>query len=334
MITEPNKPMIELSLSNSLRIIEPLLNNRRKHELDNFFNFFPKELSDFYGYEIDIMSANKPADFLCCVSNNVRNQVALANLDEIDQKFGDHSVYYRNLSKFSENWMKCKGLFQEIRNIWLEFDHDQLKEGNYTPNLFFGPRKILNIFEQLLLIEQFFRAALNEAIPKAYYKAFVKCLSKLPPGASVPQIGIMAARKSNSFRLFIYQLPSNYISTYLREIDWSYHNSELEFILKKCEEFSSELHLDIDVAQEVGPKIGLECYFNALANFESFVKFLIKQEYCIRQVGHDLVSFFSKVSTNDNSIKAKPKPGFHHIKLVWCPESGIKTKAYISLKNN
>jgi hypothetical protein len=149
----------------------------------------------------------------------------------------------------------------------------------------------------------------------------------------MPQIGMMLARNHTNIRAYLHKIPHNLMVDYLDAIGWKYTHSEFKDIFEQLKKFSYCIDLDLDISQQIGSTIGLECYLNEtnLTTIEQFLHFLKTKGYVCDTMANKLLEYTEKSANS----KDKPYREFlHHIKITYNPLGTCEAKAYLAIRKN
>jgi hypothetical protein len=233
---------------------------------------FPGALTDFFGFECPLGTVAPAADFLVCAKSSEGGREILAGERpgrEIPDAFRRHPVW-RRIRAFANEWHDSGSpLFDGVHNIWVEFDIKRSPDPIPAPSVFLGsndlrPPASANRDEMPPRCEWLTGAALpllmGSAVDPAVERQIARCLNLLPPEAFVFQVGVMLARASEIVRLCVRGIRSEQIAPYLESLSWTGSRAALEDLLTQFGPLTGRIDLDLDVADRIMPKIGLECY--------------------------------------------------------------------------
>ena len=294
---------------------------------------FPCEFSSFVGYEIQL-SKNEPApDFLFCVHDYEIFKKVICKEDNnlLDDLFD--SPIINRLKQFALLWEdETSGLKEKINNIWFEFDHADLLRHHPKPNFFFGPKLNSNMLEVVLTTQQVFRVLYDKEVSPATLRLFLESFRHLNGKGFISQIGMMNARNDEHLRLFIQQIPYDDILPFLKRIGFRHsENNTLSWLLNECRSISKHTDLDIDILEKPGENIGLEFYFGSIEYALAFLDKLMEFEACTRENHKNLKEHLQCITPDKNKSF---QHFFSHFKVVFKPETGFVSKAYLGYASN
>jgi len=106
----------------------------------------------------------------------------------------------------------------------------------------------------------------------------------------------------------------------------NWNKKEFTDYLNLCEEFVPQLDLDLDIFDKIGEAVGLECYFDKMEEVLHFLALLKERDLCTEEK-FQLASQHLHQIRRDRSQKLQHF--FSHIKLVFHPQKGWKSKIYL-----
>lgn len=297
------------------------------HKIANFTERFPENLSPFFGYEIQLGNNNNQADFLFCISSPVhfRNFVNSEAINGSVQNFDSET--FTGLDNFSLFWSdEGRNSKNPINNIWFEFDYEEMEKKRPKACFFFGPKINLNHLEVLLLTEKVFSKIFNKQVKKETLKKLLEINRFLGKQSFISQIGMMNSRNDESLRLFVQGKSKNWIIPFLEQMNYRHvGNADLISILKSCSQLSSNVDLDIDITDEMGENLGIECYFNTTEKAVDFLKMLVENKLATAEKGRFLKNYIDSLESD----KSKNFQAFlSHFKIGFKPGQGLIAKAY------
>lgn len=370
-----HKFQVTKSLKDYLENIEPeiipeLITTNNWENIKAIASILPQSLTNFFGFEYRLGNNTSSTDFLICTSADEAGKKVLGNN-------GDYSIHlpsflmqqpeWQNLTNFSQAWNQTSSpLSNLVHNVWLEFDIDETISTTPIPSVFFGllPTKSKAQNAELLtnyvhpwqwVSETALPLLLNRQLPEKVKDKILQCFDNLPPDAYIFQIGLMLARKVDAVRLCIRNIQPQAIIPFLKSMNWLGCTDNLSKLLKELETVVDRIDLDIDVGENIYPKIGLECY---LANQPSlqpkwnlFLDYLVIKGLCTPEKQHKLLTYPGYVRKRDfsqalsvgtsklnqllgNKYEIVFFKGLHHIKLTYQNQEVLEAKAYLYVSHN
>ncbi|MBD1835213.1 hypothetical protein H6F61_21625 [Cyanobacteria bacterium FACHB-472] len=316
------------------------------------------------GFECHLGSSAPRADFLAAFTTLNNGREALINSCEpLTSLLCTNSVWSR-IRNFCTHWADIKSsLYNNVGNVWLEFDVDGQPSKVPEPSLFFAPRGIRREEEKLFLsngisgtnnwvTNEALRLLFGNFLPDEVKKQLLTCFELLPPGGEIFQIGVMLPRKceSQAVRLCVKGIAKEQILAYLRNIGWSGSISQLSSILSELSSFVDDIKLNFAVEDTVFTKIGFECYLDKqpekTPRWQLFLDYLVRNQLCTLEKTNALLNWsgyseekFHQELWPSNFAKASAfvYPSFrstivrllHHIKIVYQPNQPLQAKAYL-----
>ncbi len=322
--SSPSLKEIEDSLN--INHFKSVINHYHTTNTDQILKILSCKVSNFWGYEVRLASENA-SDLLICVSEAQKN-ILLHNLQNPILKNTEWDIVRKIIELWNDNHNQ---IAKDILNIWLEFD--QKGDGLPNPNFFFAPNPVLNA----KLLKELFQSTFNETLPTPLDHETLNVLQNtcksLPYEAWMPQVGMMLARNHTNIRAYLHKIPHNLMVNYLDAIGWKYAHSEFRDLFEQLKKFSDCIDLDLDISQQIGNTIGLECYFNKvdLPNIDRFLDFLKTKGYACDKMANKLLEYIEKsVNLNDGSYREF----LHHIKIIYNPTGACEAKAYLAIRKN
>ncbi len=207
----------------------------------------------------------------------------------IPEKFLQHPLW-QDIEILYQDWTKPTSfLHKTINNLCLEFDLEADSQGSeiLVPCLFFGlNQNAMNEVNILTKILTYLPSSLlvNQPNSKQFELNLQQCIDNLPQDALIAHLGLMLSRSTQEVRLHIKGIPALQIPTYLKQIGWKRKTDQLTNLIETLSGFVDYLTLDLDIGDQIGFQIGLECYFKNQPPDESrwfsFLEHLVTQELC------------------------------------------------------
>jgi hypothetical protein len=266
---------------------------------------------------------------------------------------------WNTIRNFSHSWSNPESpLFDNINNVWLEFDveNDKPTSAIPEPSFFFGPKGLSADFpasSYQWVTKVALKSLLGSHLTPQVERNLLKCFSLLPAGGKVFQIGVMLSRQEESsmVRLCVRDIPPNQILDYLIDIGWNGCVARLKETISMLSNFTDHIRLNFAVGDTVFPKIGFECYFERKPikdpKLEEFLGYLVNHNLCTATKS-DAIIAWSGLSHEKSDRQLWPQDllktsrlmnmsklsmfarAVHHIKIVYEPDHPLKAKAYLS----
>lgn len=254
-------------------------------------------------------------------------------------------------------------LHRAMENVWLEFDLDGPVLAVPRPSVFVGlalqgqggtgRRAQEGGLDELGATVRTVAGSLTgHDLPAGLLAKLRDCLGALGQHEYVFQVGLMLARGAEAVRLCLRLRSTERTLAYLRQVGWAGSDADLRGLLElaRAVDFT---WLDLDVAETVQPKIGLECYFERHRQprqeprWTSFLDTLVQTGSCTAVKRDALLAY---PGYTDDSEPAAPWPlalrraatlldgrsvstfvrTLHHVKVVSRPGEPIEAKAYLA----
>ena len=349
---------INNSLANYLKILKPqiseqLIAPKYWHNIEAVAQVLPSTITTFFGFESRLGIAEAHADFLLCADAQEMGRKILADQNypiALAPYLYSHSVW-KQIRNFAEEWNNPNSpLYQQVNNMWLEFDIEDSSANIPVPSCFFGPKPIYAKSNYQETIDTALNLLQNQEISEGIKTKIFNCIDLLPAKAYVFQVGVMLARKSEVVRLCIRNISPEEILNYLSAINWNGSFEALQERLNKISTYAERIDLDIDVGESVLPKIGLECYLTMQPKFEPkwqlFLNYLVENGFCLKQKRNSLLAYPGYISQRQNPAYWSDDlskiasflgsgyetvffKGLHHIKLTYQESKFLEAKAYL-----
>lgn len=273
----------------------------------------------------------------------------------IPDRFLSHPIW-QDIQNLYQDWSDpASFLHPRVRNLCLEFD---LEEGSQTseilvPCLFLGLHqdaigeansltKILTCIPPNLLV--------NQPNSKLFEFNLQQCINNLPKNASIAHLGIMLSRSNREVRLHIKGIPALEIPRYLQQIGWKRDTDRLMSSIETLSNFVDYFTLDLDIGEEIGLQVGLECYLEKQPPNESrwffFLDYLVAEGIC-SSAKKDALLGWPGITQKADCPEIWPSNlmmgdaflapvafslfyrAIYHIKVVYHPDLPLFAKAYL-----
>lgn len=357
--------MIQNPLTDYINLIKPtisqqIIDDNTWESINQVAKFLPSGITTFFGFESRLGIAKAHCDFLLCIDANEAGKKILGDSQysiQLAEELLTNPVW-QNVNKFSQEWDNYQNILSEkIGNIWLEFDIDDSVNNIPIPSCFFAPYPIYSnqnendlqwVWDGLKLLK-------GRAINPDIQQNLLRCFQSLPLGAYVFQIGLMLARETDFIRICIRDISPSKIIDYLDKIRWNGSLIALQKVLDDLITRCDRIDLDIDIALEVAPKIGLECYLERQPSlnpkWQLFFDYLVEKNLSIPKKSDALLHYTGYLREKDypelwpknlsklgkiigNKYQRVFFKSLHHIKVVYQGEKCLEAKAYLAVSNS
>ena len=264
-------------LSDVLELVESrlgvaLLDAPGRARLHRVADLISVHLSAFWGLEVRLGDPAPRADFLWEVTQKSSGVPTLAGRNRHDpaaeatSALRERSPFWREISRFAEEWLDNPDWLRRLGNIWLEVDSASASSDSRLnacldrPNLFWGPNHSVGGSDRELLgrVATLCRRFYGTTLEQARIDALA---STIPTEGKVFQVGVMGARTIPAIRLCVRGLDAATAERWLAVIGWPGDQAHLRAILVRLKPLCGQVALNVDILPDrVGPKLGLEIY--------------------------------------------------------------------------
>ena len=319
----------------------------------------PGAMTRFFGFECRLGQDAAEADFLVCVHAGEGSREVLAGQEQHGKlnKASRVDPVWRRARDFCAAWTdSSSGLYEEVKNMWLEFDVGECPMAIPTPSVFFGPHRAptgdaCEDGDHKWVTGKALPLLLGHALPDPVERRVADCIQRLPRGARVFQLGAMVGREPVFVRICVQGLTPESADAYLEAVGWPGPTAEARTLMADLVGRVDDVAVDFDVGEDVGPKLGLECSFAGKPQPQDeprwpvFLDHLVDGAMCTPQKRQGLLrypGYAHAESDPDRWPEALLKAsafmssmslsmivrGLHHIKIVYEPGSPLQAKAY------
>ncbi|MEL6928505.1 MAG: hypothetical protein AAFO95_07715 [Cyanobacteria bacterium J06600_6] len=348
------------SLSTYLNTIEAelkpdIIKPQNWQNIQAIANIFPQLITSFFGFEYRLGDTNAYSDFLLCIDGEEAGKKILGDRQN-GMQLPDHLIEqpeWQQLFNFAQLWCADNSLLGDlVSNMWLEFDIEPTPTDTPIPSVFFGlqPPEITDAKHDASnfawIADTALPLLLNRPVAARVKEKIELCFASLPVSAHVFQVGLMLSRQTDAVRLCIRNLQPSEIIPWLEQLGWQGDSRNLALVLRKLAPFVDRIDLDLDVGEDIYPKIGLECYLAMQPTLEPkwacFLEYLVGLGLCTAEKQHKLLTYPGYVRERGFKSKQKLKleqllnskqetvffNGIHHVKLSY-QERVTEAKAYL-----
>jgi hypothetical protein len=324
-------------------ILNPAFLSQSKHIESLFSN-----CSSNFIIEIPLGTKKKTLDFsLCILKAEVDRLIDYWASKKFSSIFRNNPIWSK-LFQFCSLWNDpFSSFYNEISNVWFEFDHLHLLSTNPSPSFFFSPLTLNRVFypkeidgeDRGIRDNQWLYGPVLSLLFGSHLTDRVKanisnCVEALPKYGIIFQIGVMMARGSTQLRVCT-SIPFNSYIDYLQRIGWPGDQKHLTNILKSVSHVVDNVLLDIDVGDCFAPNIGIECSLNnkpcQKTKTDKLLKFLMDLNLCVEEKADSVQSWIepgiNKTNCRSRTLNVERK--LSHIKLSLSVEGTLSAKAYL-----
>jgi hypothetical protein len=263
--------------------------------------------------------------------------------------------FWQELHSFCQDWTSVNSLLHEtVEDIWLEFDLDGTTDGLTVACWFFSLQG--KVFqdknaEALSKLMQIISWVQNHPIDERRRALVQQCINALPDGVGISQVGGMRSRQGEPLRLNVSGLSAKTIPMYLAKIQGQKVETDLAEMMNPLSHLSDRLVLCFDIQEQIGSRIGLECYLNQQPKKEprwtEFFDLLVAMKCCTPEKRDALLRWPGLIQQKDTQelwpvnlqeLDSWISQGnisvfwrtINHLKLVYQPDRPLQAKAYLA----
>ena len=361
-------PVKSILASNYLCKAEPfvssLISPEKFKDILSVAKNFPGNLTSFLGFEIHLGDVQQRADWAFAISGAGDDRIVFENLlkQENFPRCLLQQPEWQQIASFSEAWtQKDSSLKKQVKCFWLEFDMPETKTEVSVPSVFFGPEKPSEDISQDPMIQ--YSWLVHDALPllkghqlsKDVERQILRCIRKIPKGASLFQVGMMLSRSTNNVRLYINKIHPSRIIPYLNTLGWSEKDDIFGSLIADVQQRADRFVLSYDVTNTgIGPRIGLECSFEENlyqeeTRWRELLDYLVEKGMCLPEK-RDALLHYPGVEHPDDFTGGVMKPlisvsqhlddifsgslvrYISHVKVVYQPGRPLESKAYPAVR--
>lgn len=349
------------TLAASLETLAPhvppsLISGRRMADIRGVGRVLPIGISSLFGFECRLGETEPRADFLLRMSPAV-GQPMLAGAHgthRLPQELTGHAVWRRVKQFCSSAADPMSPLHGRFTDMWLEFDVGETVQRVPVPSVFMAPSVgSPRQADYSWMARAAVPLLIGHRLSSAVERRLMACIEALPDDTAVFQIGVMLARAVDAVRLCIVFDDATRIPAYLATIGWTGEPEPLRGLLSRLSGSIDAVSLDIDVAETVGPKAGLECYVygpRLSARWRPFLNDLTSAGLCTEAKREGLLAWpgfdAETASSGDWPEELRRVSAFlghgtqsvlvrwlHHVKLDYVPNRIVEAKAYLAVRH-
>ncbi|MBD2078636.1 hypothetical protein H6G01_01670 [Leptolyngbya sp. FACHB-17] len=270
----------------------------------------------------------------------------------LPQAFLAHSAW-RSLHNLCQAWVQPSSeLYDQLQHIWLEFDLDRPPASVPIPCLFLSLSDTVKDARSLVKLAH---RLPEHTISASIAANLTRCAHALPANARIEHLGAMLSRPNQAIRVVVSGIRLQQIPEYLTKIGWHDSTNRLTALISNLlERVDSVAILDLDVGEQILPKIGIECFNRQPSPHprqQQFLDYLVGQELCTLEKQAAIAQWTGlsqNIPQNDAAptnlmwgdlfLRGKAHSIFwrsvSHIKLSYQPEQPLDAKAYLAFGHN
>jgi hypothetical protein len=281
------------------------------------------------GFEAHLGTAVSRVDFAVCIRpSECRWLNAGCPWPDLAGRGGE-SPAWKKLRDLTECWEDSTcSLNSGIYNLWLEFDVQFPVIP--VPNVLIGLR---GSSEAVSIAQAATDLLLGNRIANSTWRSVETCFGAMPAGGHVFQIGVWLARPLDGLRVCVHGIPIKQIPSYLSSIGWRGDGARLQKMLPCLDRLTHSVAIDLDLVQEVLPRLGIECLpvearrpeFDT--RWKVLLDSLVADGLCTHSQQAALLSWpgYNHRRLIWPSVFVR---GLNHVKLVLEPNGEVQAKAY------
>jgi hypothetical protein len=149
--------------------------------------------------------------------------------------------------------------FDWLHEVWLEYDVTQPLTAATLPSVFVNAPVDRPLAESRAAIERTTALLWGRPLPPALQSRLQTCFEEVPDGAWVSHVGMMLARSVDALRVNVKGLAADAVDGFLHRVGGRENGvgAHVAWLL----EHAHHVTVCLDVGVQVGPKVGLEAFF-------------------------------------------------------------------------
>jgi SAM-dependent methyltransferase len=272
--------------------------------------------------------------------------------DELPAAGDDGWAFVRQLH---DEWLAAdSGVARSVTALGLEFDVEAQVHGGrvQVPALFVALDQATVVDANRLM--SMAHRMLNRAPSPTLAARLSTCIDALPAGAAIRFLGTMLSRPSGALRINVCDLPASHIAEYLRAVGWECPVRPLTSLLSTLNGHADTLVLCLDLADDILPRIGIECVLDGQPSEEPRWGALLDQlvqhglatpadrQALLQWPGYtrkptETEYWPESLSLGDRMLGADAVSVFHrylsHVKVLYDPRGRLSAKAYLGFRH-
>jgi hypothetical protein len=356
---------MKTSLKDFFPVINPFISDKiisqnSLNEISDISEFLPGiPVLDSAGFECRLSEKQQNTDLLVVFTKKGRHNL-FSSFDSLPE-LTTSSVPWKRVNTLMKKWMdKDSIVYENLDNMWLEFDTGEKNNDYPEPSLFFAPSpvnigdcKSSSSFElHEWMIEEVLNPLLGGGISGETREKISQCFDLLPATGKVFQVGVMLPRAAEckAVRLCIQGIEALDIVPYLESIGWVDPTEGLKETLQELSDFVDSFAFNISIENTVHPKIGIECYIHQEPGFMSkwsiLLDFMCRKDVCTKDKMSSILKWpgyveekscpdlwpsnFSQGSTFVYpELRSTAARAINHVKVVYQPMTPLQAKVYL-----
>ncbi len=356
---------MKTSLKDFFPVINPFISDKiirpdSLDEISDISKLLPgMPVIDGVGFECRLSEKQQNTDISVVFNKKSRHNL-LSSFDSLPE-LATNSILWKRVDTLIKKWIdKNSVVYENLDNMWLEFDTGENNNDYPEPSLFFAPSPIniasfkpfsdFSMYEWM--IEEVLDPLLGGGISIETREKISQCFELLPATGKVFQVGIMLPRASESkaVRLCIKGIEVFDIIPYLESIGWVDSAEDLKEILQELSNFVDSFAFNISIENVVHTKIGIECYIDEgtkfISRWNALLDFMCKKNICAQDKVSSILEWPGYVEEKSYSelwpsnfaqgasfvypqFRSAAIRTINHAKVVYEPMTPLQAKVYL-----
>ena len=330
---------------------EALMGVETRRKIDAAAEVLPGGLANYLlGFECPLGDPEPLADLQVSIGPGQGGRGLLGH-DSLAEHLPDgllQSFPWQKASELATRWADPAGQeHQGLECLWLEFDMESQPMGRPLPSVFFGPKTgpqgsgPAEYQLTLRLLDLLHEPPLSVGA----VQSLQRCWEHLPDKAVIFQVGLMLPRLTGQVRVCIRKMAPDNFGTYLKAVGWPGPPEELASTIKRHCALFDNISLTFDVGEQIGERVGLECYFTKKAQpakeprWQRVMEELTESGLCLPSKAQAFLAYPRAVDLFPTLTESSDRGvldrfpiaimrGLHHLKIVYNPGGRPQAKGY------
>ncbi len=313
---------------------------------------FPADLISIGHFECPLGINEPVADFSFVLNGWTGREILAGSKDRVskDRVSIDTSLFkssvWRQLRCFCQMWSLPEGLlYKNTSNLWLEFDLKSIRKKTPVPGVFF--RTSNSVVNECSLLNggiynwiiEGLECLRGKPLKKDIKDKFIYCLNACPDNGRLTYAALMLSRPVDAVRAVL-AIPDEKLKDYLTDIKYAGDIPEVMELVSELNQFT-HLRYNLDISQEVLPKIGIECFLiDKTKNHEEIWANALNhflKHYPVNQ--EKIASLLSWIGHTYTTLPYESEPSYilrriNHIKVICEKDKPVTVKVYPEFSKN
>ena len=317
-----------------------LLSARSRRDIWTVARRLPARLTECLGFELPLGDGRQRGDFAVQISTprGRRLLAGAGRTPEFPVVVGDDRAW-ACIRRFAQAWCDDGSpLSRLLASTWLEFDVDPGAPRHRIPSVFMtlAPDSGDEALEGIRAGAELIGGA---PLSPATMETVADCVSALPPGAAVHQVGTMLSRRFTPLRLCFTGIGADRMPAYLARVGLPDEAASAQRLTERLLDGAGGAMLHLDVVDGLLPQIGVEYTLagnqelggRPEARWEDFLDRLVARRLCTPQKRAGVLAW---AGSSREQFRHEPCPslvfrGLSHVKIDCRPGREPVSKAYI-----